>query len=63
MGFPTSDVSYTSAKTERDDNEAHKGQVVVLEKKKTFQCPIRNVILREKVPVSKYWMYFKVCTV
>jgi co-chaperonin GroES (HSP10) len=34
MGFPTSDVGYTSATTGRGDHEFHKGYVVALGKKK-----------------------------
>jgi hypothetical protein len=33
MGFPTSEVGYTSATTGRGDHEVHKGHVVALEKK------------------------------
>jgi hypothetical protein len=34
MGFPSSEVSYTSATTGRGDHEVHKGLVVALAKKK-----------------------------
>jgi hypothetical protein len=33
MGFPTSDVDYTSATTGRGEHEVHKGHVVALAKK------------------------------
>jgi hypothetical protein len=32
MGFPTSEVGYTSATTGRGDHEVHKGHVVALKK-------------------------------
>jgi hypothetical protein len=33
MGFPTSEVGYTSTTTGRGDHEVHKGHVVTLEEK------------------------------
>ena len=35
MGVPTSEVGYTPAMPRREDHEVHKGQVVLLEEKKT----------------------------
>ena len=33
MGFPTSEVGYTSAMPRREDHEVHKGHVVAMDKK------------------------------
>jgi hypothetical protein len=44
MGFPTSEVGYTSAMPRREDHEVHKGRLVALGKR---------IILRFSVEVEK----------
>jgi hypothetical protein len=62
MGFPTSEVGYTLAMPRREDHEAHKGHVVVLEGKKklrlgSFHSRIEGSIqgLRRNLLNEKYW--------
>jgi hypothetical protein len=58
MGFPTSEVGYTSATTARGDHEVHKGHVVALGEKRNppINC-IRKIKKCHVVEGNYYYIY------